>query len=392
MRVAIIKPDFGLTGGFETVMGRIEAHLNDGRHDVVRLPVDCRQVQRQFAGKVSQVLEHRAPEFVNYIALVDAIRRIDVRRADMVISSQPPSFAVEHPRHLSVFYHHHRIFYDLDDVARRAHLVDDTLQRHAVELVRGLDQPMLDAVSHILAGSEEVAQRLATYNARADGLSTFHAGVDCRHARTASGRRSNRHPLCVSRHEFPKRTELFVQAMKLLPDLEGTAVGSGGRLGYVQHLDAELTIDPDGPAACNDAWLTNPGYVRPLLRPTPGSNVTFTGEVSEQELLDRYQDSSCVVAPAYLEDYGLTVLEAMAFGRPVVVCRDGGYLTHLVVDGVNGLVVDPDAVSLAQAIRRLHDDPVWAEQLGEAGRDVAAGFTWDRAFAEFDVGVEQVMS
>jgi glycosyltransferase involved in cell wall biosynthesis len=101
--------------------------------------------------------------------------------------------------------------------------------------------------------------------------------------------------------------------------------------------------------------------------------------------------SSCVVAPAYLEDYGLTALEAMAFGKPVIVCNDGGYLSRLVTDGLNGLVVDPDPHALAAAIRRIHEDMAWAQQLGENGRAVAAEFTWERALAEFDVGVEQVM-
>jgi glycosyltransferase involved in cell wall biosynthesis len=44
-----------------------------------------------------------------------------------------------------------------------------------------------------------------------------------------------------------------------------------------------------------------------------------------------------------------------------------------VTDGVNGLVVDPDPPALAHAIRRLRDDTVWADQLGEAGRAMAAG-------------------
>jgi glycosyltransferase involved in cell wall biosynthesis len=393
MRVAIVKPDFMLTGGFEFVMDRIAAHLEESGHDVVWLRFDSAQARWHFSASVSPQLRKHAPEFVGYLALIDAALQVDAHRADMVISSQPPSFAVEHRRHLSVFYHHNRIFYDLDEVARRAHLVDETVQPHAVDLVRRLDQPMLDAVTYILAGSEEVAQRLATYNSRTDRVGIFHAGLGLRSrdGTRRGARRRHRYPLCVSRHEFPKRTELFVQAMKLLPDLRGVSVGSGGRLGYVQRLDAELTADLDASAVCANAWLENPGWIQPLLRPTPGSNVEFAGQVSDDDLVARYRDSSCVVAPAYLEDYGLTALEAMAFGKPVIVCNDGGYLSRLVTDGLNGLVVDPDPHALAAAIRRIHEDMAWAEELGENGRAVAADFTWERALAEFDVGVEQVM-
>jgi glycosyltransferase involved in cell wall biosynthesis len=391
MRVAIVKPDFMLTGGFEFVMDRLAAHLEENGHDVVWLRIEGNQARWQFSESVSSRLRSRAPEFVSYLTLIDAARQVDAHRADLVISSQPPSFAVRHPRHLSVFYHHNRIFYDLDEVARRAHLVDETIHPHAVELVRRLDQPMLDAVTHILAGSEDVARRLATYNARSEGVGIFHAGLGLRSGeRVVQGTHNGeRYPLCVSRHEFPKRTELFVQAMKLLPDLRGVAVGSGGRLGYVQRLDAELTADPENLFA--DAWLENPGWVRPLVDPTPGSNVEFAGQVSDDDLVTRYRDSSCVVAPAYREDYGLTALEAMSFGKPVIVCADGGYLPHLVTDGLNGQVVDPNPHAIAAAIRRIHDDMTWAERLGEVGRAFAADFTWERALAEFDAGVEQVM-
>jgi glycosyltransferase involved in cell wall biosynthesis len=114
--------------------------------------------------------------------------------------------------------------------------------------------------------------------------------------------------------------------------------------------------------------------------------------VTAADLVARYRNSSCVVAPAYLEDYGLTALEGMAFGKPVIVCTDGGYLARLVIDGVNGLVVDPDPRALADAIRRIDDDAAWAKQLGEAGRAVAAEFTWDRALTELDAGIELVMA
>ncbi len=247
------------------MLDRIAAHLDEKGHDVAWLLIDGEQARRQFSSRVAGKLRDRAPEFVNYLAWVDAARRLDAHRADMVISSQPPSFAVEHRRHLSVFYHHNRIFYDLDDVARRAGVVDEGCQSHAVALVRSLDQPMLDAVTYILAGSEDVAQRLATYNGRTERVGIFHAGHGVKPTK-ASGNRHG-YPLCVSRHEFPKRTELFVQAMKLLPDLNGAAVGSGGRLGYVQRLDARLTGNLAAASLRADAWLHNSGFIEPLFAP-----------------------------------------------------------------------------------------------------------------------------
>jgi glycosyltransferase involved in cell wall biosynthesis len=65
-----------------------------------------------------------------------------------------------------------------------------------------------------------------------------------------------------------------------------------------------------------------------------------------------YANCRALVAAAY-EDFGLTPVEAMAFGKPVVALRRGGYL-DTVVDGVTGLFFDearPDAI--AEALDRL---------------------------------------
>ncbi|WP_336728097.1 glycosyltransferase [Cellulosimicrobium cellulans] len=89
-----------------------------------------------------------------------------------------------------------------------------------------------------------------------------------------------------------------------------------------------------------------------------GGRVHLLGRVDDATLRWVYRNASALVAASY-EDYGLSPLEAGAFGRPSVVLRDGGYL-DTVVDGVNGVFFDaprPDLV--AEAV------------------EVAAGRTWD---------------
>ena len=73
------------------------------------------------------------------------------------------------------------------------------------------------------------------------------------------------------------------------------------------------------------------------------SHVEIAGRVDDARLAQLYREAPCVVAPAYEEDYGLTAIEAMRFGTPVVVCRDGGGLAGIVRHGFDGLVVEPDA-------------------------------------------------
>jgi glycosyltransferase involved in cell wall biosynthesis len=125
---------------------------------------------------------------------------------------------------------------------------------------------------------------------------------------------------------------------------------------------------------------------------TRASNVRFVGHVSDDELSRLYGEALCVVAPAYLEDYGLTAIEAMHHGKPIIVCTDGGGLVDFVEDGVNGFVVEPTGAAIARAVRTLHDDKALAQRLGDGARETAARFTWSRAMEEFDQGLERVLA
>lgn len=399
LRIAIVKPDFRVTGGFELVMARVDAELRERGHRTAWHTVDTFETSRSpFALDVPPAVWAASPEYFRYLSLVEAFRRVDPGDADVVVSTQPPSFAVDHARVLALFSHHLRIYYDLSDAYVEAGFVDPALHRAGESCVREVDDPLLRAVRHFLAASPEVKRRLARFNGLDDNVGIYLAGVAFRHdvapdpPAPADG---DGHVLCVSRHEWPKRTELFVAAMKHLPSQRGTLVGTGGRLAWAKTVDATLTA----PGADLDAvdsrslWM-NRGEIAPAhaLEPPRRSNVRFLGHVPDGKLDRLFASAVCVVAPAYLEDYGLTAIEAMAYGKPLVVCRDGGGLTDSVQDGVNGFVVDPEPAAIAGAVRRLADDPDLARTMGANAREIAATYTWDRAMAQIDEGIERVLS
>ena len=99
-----------------------------------------------------------------------------------------------------------------------------------------------------------------------------------------------------------------------------------------------------------------------------------------------------MVAPAYQEDYGLTAIEAMAQGKPVVVCRDGGGLTELVEHERTGLVVEPTPAAIAAAIERLTSDRDLAAELGANGVERAAELSWEAAADEWRAGLARVLA
>ncbi len=393
LRIAVLKPDFGVAGGFERVVTRFEAILRADGHDLTRLPVDMTPARREVAGlAIPARVWDTVPEYFPYVIGREAFDRLDTRRYDVVISTQPPSFSHRHPRHLAVFYHHHRVFYDLEDrYVRAGFATDPEAHRRAGELIRELDQPRLEAIAHMLAPSRTVADRLARFNG-ITGVGFQHAGVGVGDERAPDPGPPGTGPIAViGRHEFPKRAELAVAAAHLLPHRRFTLVGSGGRLAWARSIDARLAAGEDPTALTDDELWCNTGRDAPPVPDEVASNVTFAGWVTDDELAALYEDAPCVVAPALDEDYGLTAIEGMARGRPVVVCDDGGGLAELVDHEVTGLVAPPTAAGLAAAIERLASDRDLAAELGRNARQRAAELTWASTARELRAGLARVL-
>ncbi len=395
MRVALVKPDWGVRGGAEAVVDRLERLLEADGHQVTRRSVPVPALPRTpYDIAVPAAVWDQAPEYFRYQAAADAVSRLDLSSFDAVVSTQAPSFVVDHPRHLSLFFHHLRVFYDLEDLYVAAGLAGDPeVHATARDRIRAQDQEALERVTWFSPNSEVTAGRLARFNGLSN-VTVHHAGRAVEVSGPSAAAEPGTGPaVCVGRCELSKRTELAVAAAHLA-GRPLAVIGDGGRLAFATDLDRRLV---DGAAApedltAEDLWR-NAGTVptgpvrrrRPTGSPpagTEGSPVRFLGRLEPRELSDRYRSASCVVAPAFGEDYGLTAVEAMAHGRPVIVCRDGGGLDDIVEHDVDGLVVEPSVHAVAAAMDRLASDPDLASRLGAAGLIKAATFTWDRTEAE----------
>jgi glycosyltransferase involved in cell wall biosynthesis len=147
-------------------------------------------------------------------------------------------------------------------------------------------------------------------------------------------------------------------------------------------LDA-FTRVPDGA----DLVLAGPaGWNESIDGPikTLGSRVRPLGFVGRADLDVLLSGAKVFCYPSIREGFGLPVLEAMAQGTPVVT---SAATSTAEVAGDAGLLVDPfDVDAIASAITQLLDDPDAARRLGEAGRDRAKTFTWQRS-AELVAGV-----
>ncbi|RZI84493.1 MAG: glycosyltransferase family 1 protein [Rubrivivax sp.] len=107
--------------------------------------------------------------------------------------------------------------------------------------------------------------------------------------------------------------------------------------------------------------------------------VSFVGHRQRHELRAFYAASNVFATTPWYEPFGITPLEAMACGTPVIASAVGG-LQYSVVDGMTGFLVPPnDPAALAKRIAQLYRAPQLAEAMGLAGiRRVRSLFTWER--------------
>ena len=107
------------------------------------------------------------------------------------------------------------------------------------------------------------------------------------------------------------------------------------------------------------------------------AQVLFTGRRPRSALADLYNAADVFVTTPWYEPFGITPLEAMACGCPVIGAAVGG-IRHTVVDSVTGYLVAPDdPVQLAERLARFRHNPELARAFGRAGmRRVRSHFTW----------------
>ncbi len=123
-----------------------------------------------------------------------------------------------------------------------------------------------------------------------------------------------------------------------------------------------------------------------------GEAVGFVGRRGRSALRLYYSAADVFVTTPWYEPFGITPLEAMACGVPVIGSAVGG-IKYSVIDSVTGYLVPPsDPEALADRLARLHDSPRLRDSLGRAALARAGDFTWERVCGDIVRSYERAAS
>jgi phosphatidylinositol alpha-mannosyltransferase len=137
-----------------------------------------------------------------------------------------------------------------------------------------------------------------------------------------------------------------------------------------RRVDARLLVVGDGPRRREYRRFVGLRQIR---------DVEWLGRVNDADKARYFASADIFCSPATgQESFGVVLLEAMAAGVPIIASDIHGY-KNVVQRNVQGLLVEPkNPRALAAALYKLAMDPELRQQMGEAGRERAPEYTWDR--------------
>jgi glycosyltransferase involved in cell wall biosynthesis len=204
------------------------------------------------------------------------------------------------------------------------------------------------AVDRYVAVSHDTAQHLIRkLHWPANKVQVIHNGVTCgptgpqpNHARRAHEAGHERPvALTVARLDEQKGHRYLLEAAVQMPDVQFILVGDGPLRSSLEAQVQALGL---------------------------ADRVDFLGH--RTDIRDLLASSDVFVLPSLYEGLPLSILEAMAAGKPVVATQVGG-TAEVVLAGETGLLVPPsDSTALATAIRSVVTDRAFAQRLGSRGR------------------------
>jgi glycosyltransferase involved in cell wall biosynthesis len=264
-------------------------------------------------------------------------------------------------------------FHALGSVKRRHQGDADTSPANRIELERSLCR----TVAHVVATCTDEVFELRRLGLTTDRVSIVPCGVDTA-VFTPDGpvasRNERKRLLVLGRLVERKGQDDAVRALRAVPDAELVVVGGPPTDG----------IDADPEVRRLRGIAAEAGVADRLV---------FAGSVARADVPAWVRSADVVLAVPWYEPFGITPLEAMACGRPVVATAVGGLQDSVVNGGTGDLVPPRDPERLGQVLAALLADDARRAAYGAAGVERARDrYRWSRVVADTDSVYRQVLA
>ena len=326
----------GIRGGGTIIIDSLERALRDRGHevDVLRFPF--------YSGEYDM------------LAQMLALRLHHVEESgDRLICIRTPSHLLQHPAKVVWFIHHHRQAYDLWDT-EYSNLRDDASGRAFRDAIRAADDLAFIEARALYANSGVVRDRVRRFN----GLDPEVLYPPLDHPEQFDCEEYGDTIVYVSRLTSHKRQALAIEAMV--------------------HTKTAVRLLVAGAPDSRDEERRLSDLVRAFGLE---DRVTLrSGWLPEDDKVRLFATCLAAVYCPFDEDsYGYPSLEAHQSSKAVVSCTDAGGVGELVVDGVNGFLVEPSPAAMASRFDELYEDRTMAQRMGQAGKQrmESLGISWD---------------
>ena len=371
MRVLVVTPDFPLwDGGISTVALEWSGGLHRLGHEIVVLTPSQDPGDREFDGKLPyetiRLRNVKARHAKTLYHVWEAIRLCRHGRFDVIVATvwYPSGIAAYCASRLSgvpfvvmvagneILHRRFRTPYWMGWMRR-------VFSGSSANLC--ISVAVAEKFRSVLGGGEDLEKKIRLIRLGVDPVRFIARGTDSS-VLARLGLEGKKVLLTLARLVERKGQDKVIEALPLIkkeiPDVRYVICGRGNDEARLRRIVAEQGVSDE---------VVFAGFV------PNGERGAFYGACDVYVMPSRE-----IPAKGDIEGFGITYLEANAFGKPVVGGRSGG-ISEAVIDGVTGLLVDPcDVEAIASACIRLLRDPDLAGRLGRQGCDrIRREFNWD---------------
>lgn len=327
MRIAIFHDYFGAIGGGERLVLTLAREF---KADIITTDIDRDSISKMGFDDVTMIS-------LGQVVTIAPLKQIHASfkfalckfpHYDFYLFSGNWAHYASYHHHPNLWYCHTpvRAFYDLKSyvIQNQKSVLHRIFASTWIFFHSYYDQKSVNRIDSIVTNSENTQHRIDLYYGR---------DADVVYPPVETGRFSGKFPgeywLSVNRLYPEKRIPLQIHAFSKLPDETLKIVGW-----YSEGDHAKKSLD--------------------YLNDIP-ENIEILGSVSDTELVSLYNNCKGLLCTAMDEDFGMTPLEAMAAGKPVIAVNEGGY-RESIINGITGRLIDAESSAIVEAIKEIESD------------------------------------